>query len=321
MCLRLFVPVPPSPLTAVRVATALDFSTFLRLLNEPRLANALLTRVYTEAHEGVSGGAVQQGDLAQLVPLLQRCRDLLSQWCGEVVGDEAGEGEEADSDSREGDTETGTSEGVKKPAALPIASVLSPRPGRKAPVSPTPSLSLTDPYIAPSPYDMLGLLQVKPVVVAEVSVAPEAGAEATAGGAMLPVRPAAAAGVTVSQVEVLLAVMPPAAETLDANALTESVSVVPSLHELFHSYTQGRATSGLRRDGANVVFGTEAMDMKAFVTKSASGGPTVPEQDFRRMLHDFGVTPKLVSFHVRPCAAREGVDLFSVHAVRVCGCE
>jgi hypothetical protein len=105
--------------------------------------------------------------------------------------------------------------------------------------------------------------------------------------------------VTVSQVELLLSVLPPAKEAVDVVTLRDAVNIVPSLHELFSNYSPIVAVTATRRDGVNVVYDTEAMDLNTFVNKSGQHVPTIPEEDLLRLLKDYNVVPKLVSYTVR----------------------
>jgi hypothetical protein len=283
---------------AVRVAVGLDFGSFLRSIQQPHLAYTVLARIFHAAQDAF--GSLSSDALPVVAPVLQRCRDLLASWL--LDGSARMPVSDADVDG-DGDTDVvnepqpGQAPSPVRPqlpASLPLASLLSPRFTHGAAVLLAPAAR--DPYIAPSPYDVLGMLQ-------EHSEADSAadGADPLLANSAQALVGAAGAAVTVSQVEVLMSVMPPVSECLEVNSLREAVTVVPSLHELFHFYTEGQAASGSRRDGHNVVFGSEAMDMKSFAHKSAAGGPTIPEPDFRRLLHDFGVCPKLVSAHVRSC--------------------
>ena len=333
----------------MKVSVGLDFATFLRQIDQNRLALTVLKTVFSEAQSSM--GTLDDVGQQMVAPVLQRCRDLMSTWSLEPLPEDADddvEDELDDDDDEEGEHESSTASGgtdskhkrapaatgsssgksrvrqpsngsARKPASLPFASAFSPKSrashspmavrvtaaaaAAAARKDPMPVVINMDPYLAPSPYHMLGLLKdmtsprVNEGATANSSSATNDGGGDNTTAAQL-VLQGSAGSVTVSQVEVLLSVMPPANEVIDASSLRDSVTVVPSLHELFHFYTVGEAVSGARRDGMNVVYGKESMDIKAFVNKSSAGGPTIPEHDFRRMLHDFGITPKLVSFHV-----------------------
>ncbi len=286
---------------AVRISVGLDFATFLWSIDQRNLAFNALSTIFTAAQEAF--GCLLPDAVPAVAPILQRCRDLLAVWCLEASAHTAGPDVDADADADadlDHPAQDQTTHVVPTPvrapqlASLPLASLLSPRPN----AGPSTHAMLgTEPYIAPSPYEVLGMLQERSEVVMPVDASGSVAPSSQQSSLLLPA--SANVAVTVSQVEVLMSVMPPVSECLEVNALRESVTVVPSLHELFHFYTEGTAASGVRRDGRNVVFGAESMDMKAFVSKSAAGGPTIPELDFRRLLHDFSVCPKLVSAHVR----------------------
>ncbi len=130
-----------------------------------------------------------------------------------------------------------------------------------------------------------------------------AGAGAGAGGLLGPpdVGDAGDAVATMSEVELLMSLMPAPGDCVDVSTLRDAVNLVPSLHELFNHYSPTVAVSAKRRDGTSVTFDAVTMDLNAFVNQTGAAGPVVHEQDFFRMLHDYGVVPKLVSYTVRGC--------------------
>jgi hypothetical protein len=128
--------------------------------------------------------------------------------------------------------------------------------------------------------------------------------EAPGAPGALPMADPSESVVAISEVELLMSLMPAPTDCVDVNTLRDAVNLVPSLHELFNHYSLTVAVSAKRRDGTSVTFDATAMDMNAFVNQSGSGGPVVDDQDFVRMLQDYGVVPKLVSYTVRRACVR-----------------